>query len=267
VTVELPDESASRYLLGAMTEEERDAFETRMLGDPELSELVAAAEADLLDAYVRGELDAEQRRIVQQHLLATDAQRARLDSAVALNAALEPRRRSHWWWTVPIAAALAVVVLVALLQQRRPAPSSESRPVIARVTTAPPTPPTPVPSDTGGKVIVKEPVVVTLVLASSMTRGERAEATLTLPANADTVRLVMGLEPGDDEYPSYGVLVQTVDGSEIAKRDRLASKKGVLQIDLPARSLGAGEYEVLVEGFPSGGAAEPLGDWPFVVRP
>ena len=117
---EQADHTATRYLLGVMSEDQRDAFELRILSDPDLSEIVADAESDLLDAYVRGELSDEERRLVREHLLVTDAQQARLENARALQGRLQHSERhpARWWWALAAAAAVAAIALFTFLPRR-----------------------------------------------------------------------------------------------------------------------------------------------------
>ena len=49
-----------RYLLGELTKAERAELKARIAGDDALFEQVSELEEDLIDAYVRGELDYPQ---------------------------------------------------------------------------------------------------------------------------------------------------------------------------------------------------------------
>ena len=55
------DERLAGYLLGRLTEEEQESVEQFYFGGEENLDLLAAAEDDLIDSYVRGELDARER--------------------------------------------------------------------------------------------------------------------------------------------------------------------------------------------------------------
>lgn len=73
------------YLLGAMNEARRDEFEERLFLDEDLSFAVEAAEKDLIDEYLRGELDFEEKRKFESNFLITDSRRDKLRVAEVLN--------------------------------------------------------------------------------------------------------------------------------------------------------------------------------------
>ncbi|HJY33685.1 MAG TPA: hypothetical protein VJ260_02475, partial [Vicinamibacterales bacterium] len=51
-----------KYLLGTLTEEEQVQVEDRAFADGDYMSALETAEADLIDAYVRGELSQSDRR-------------------------------------------------------------------------------------------------------------------------------------------------------------------------------------------------------------
>lgn len=72
------------YLLGALPEREQQQLEQKyMVDDTEFEELLAA-EDDLLDAYVRGELSSTQRKQFETHFLVSPRRQKRLEFARAL---------------------------------------------------------------------------------------------------------------------------------------------------------------------------------------
>jgi hypothetical protein len=77
-----------RYLLHQMPEEERAALAEQWFTAPEFHEELEQTEAELLDAYVRGELAVEERRQVEAYLLGSESQRSKLVFARALRVAL-----------------------------------------------------------------------------------------------------------------------------------------------------------------------------------
>ena len=267
------EQTAVRYLLGRMEEGERTAFEMRYLGDPALSEAVAAVESELLDDYLAGALPAEEREAFERNLLTTREQKNRLASAQALRAAFaRSRPRPERKWTnAAIAAGLGGILATALLLS---SPSRDDRPAKQpEVASAPaaeappasgvgPPPPVTVP----GAASVGERTMVTIVLSAVMTRGGDGSAATTLAGDEETVRIVVGLQPGDDEFARYGVLLQTASGEPILEiADVPLADDRSLTIDVAAKRLPAGDYEVLVDGHPSSGTAEPLGVWPFAI--
>jgi len=82
-----PDaQSTRRYLLGKLAEADRDRLETRLLSDAAAYEQVLAAEEELIDEYVDGELSAADRRAFEERLLTVERIRARVGFARSLRA-------------------------------------------------------------------------------------------------------------------------------------------------------------------------------------
>jgi anti-sigma factor RsiW len=73
-----------RYHLGELSPGERDAVEDRYFADDAFHEQVLAAEEELIDSYVRGELSAEQSKHFESWFLQADDRRERLEFAKAL---------------------------------------------------------------------------------------------------------------------------------------------------------------------------------------
>src|ERR1039457_904643 len=72
-----------RYFLGDLPKEERARLEDRYLVDVELFEELLAAENDLIDAYVRGELTEAETQQFEMEYLKSPERRDRLDFARA----------------------------------------------------------------------------------------------------------------------------------------------------------------------------------------
>ena len=68
------DEVLKQYLLGKMSDEERERIERRYLADKEFLDQLLAIEDDLVDEYVRGELSASEREQFERKLGATPDQ-------------------------------------------------------------------------------------------------------------------------------------------------------------------------------------------------
>jgi hypothetical protein len=67
-----------RYILGELSEPERQLFETAYFNDDAFFNRFLAAKDELLDLYSRNELDPDKRRRVQQHFGSTSPRRQRL---------------------------------------------------------------------------------------------------------------------------------------------------------------------------------------------
>ncbi|MEO7649360.1 MAG: hypothetical protein ABIZ80_02755 [Bryobacteraceae bacterium] len=64
----LDEDDLVRYLLGEVTKAERSAFKNSIAGDDALFERVHDLEEDLVDAYIRGELDFPQSQPEERKL-------------------------------------------------------------------------------------------------------------------------------------------------------------------------------------------------------
>jgi anti-sigma factor RsiW len=79
------EETARAYLLGELPEGEARAFEERALADAGLRDEVHAAEKDLIDEYVRGELSPPERGRFERLFLASERRRQSVAFAQAFN--------------------------------------------------------------------------------------------------------------------------------------------------------------------------------------
>jgi hypothetical protein len=73
------EENSERYLLGELSDAERERFEESYFADDALFEQLQAVKDDLLDAYARGELDGEKRKRFAAHFLASAPNRRQLE--------------------------------------------------------------------------------------------------------------------------------------------------------------------------------------------
>src|SRR5215467_513664 len=120
------------YLLGNLSEKAQVQVEDRAFADPGYLAAVEAAEADLIDAYVRGELSPPDRRQFERLFLASEQRRQKVEFAKALArvaAETQPTRAlpasrptgwqalfqlmSGWSPAIQFAAAMAAIILVA----------------------------------------------------------------------------------------------------------------------------------------------------------
>lgn len=84
-----------KYLLGTLSEESRQGVEERLMTEEAFLEELTLAEGELIEDYVDGRLDDEERACFEQHFLSTDERHAQLRFARALGryatAAVEAR--------------------------------------------------------------------------------------------------------------------------------------------------------------------------------
>lgn len=98
-----------RYLLGTLSDAERDELETRYFSEAALLELLLATENELIEDYTDGRLSADERRNFEQYYLRTPEKRSRVNLVnqlrkSAFELAAESRRgderkqsRASWW--------------------------------------------------------------------------------------------------------------------------------------------------------------------------
>jgi anti-sigma factor RsiW len=282
-----------RYLLGQMDEDEQARIEERYVADPEFHQEVRAAERDLIDRYVYGELpnpkefetkflSSPQRR--QKVEFARALRQSLAESAVAGESAVADRERglslaellrsftsSAGGWQ--LAAATAVILFIGgwlLVSWRDQTPTSQvaqtppGQPAQGSPGAASPVPGPEVPAPSRPEV---PPIrVVTFVLLPSLTRNSDETPTLTIAQDVD-VRLQLSLEPGD--YDTYRVVIRTADGDEIWRQDGLktvrASSGEALVITLPGARFSDQDYTIRVGGVSAGGGVEETAGYYFRV--
>jgi hypothetical protein len=81
----------TRFLLGGMTEAERERLEAEYFADDDAFQEMLEAEDDLIDAYARGELSPSERRQFEQRFLNSSEGRERMQFARAFAAATVPQ--------------------------------------------------------------------------------------------------------------------------------------------------------------------------------
>jgi hypothetical protein len=288
------DRRLTRYLLGESDAQEQEAIELKILDDPAFHEELRAAERDLIDRYVHGELaDAA---AFERQFLSSPKRRERVEFALALKrsldqapvaaaAATSPRPTSRWKrllstfdLSIPVwqlaAASFIVFVGAALLLlawQRQNTPREPSRVVQEQPTPEPiAPPPAPVPNEPsrGSSAPAVAPRFATLVLTPTLTRSA-SDPTPALTLDGDVqVRLELHLESAD--YPRYRARVRTADGVDVSNQDRLQADRTsagpVVVLTMPPGLLAPGDYTVRVSGIAADGEADEVASYYFKVQ-
>ena len=294
-----------QYLLGNLSEEEQVRIEDRAFADAEYLGALEAAEADLIDAYVRGELSPSERLEFERRFLTSSHRRSKVEfardlvrvtneSKAAQNALLE-RRPPAWLslsnlfrgWNpaLQFAGVLAVLISVAgaswllvenrAIRSRVAALETERRNLetrqeqLRRQLTE--------EQDRTGKLAadlqkppsVSAPLVASLVLLPGLARAETGRAQLALNPSAQLAHIEIVLEPRDD-YPRYSSEIRTRSGEEVLIRGNLRRRRSaagdVVSFDVPTNALDAGEYELTLKGVAGDGRAQDLGYYYFRVQ-
>ena len=283
------------YLLAELPESERLELAARYFGDDELFERLEAAEADLIDDYVSGELSSEERRLFEQSLKVFPGRTDRVTFARALrrvppeNAAVDdssgergsPARRSGAIWG--IAAAILLAAAGVLWTARRTAAYEEElrrlradrdrlaqqhRDLSARL------------QELRGRMAVldrnptldpSDPLsrVVSFLLTAGLQREATGGNTLRIPADAAIVRLRLPIEI--EPSARYRARIQRADGKELLRRTGLRPNRtpqgSVILLEVGAQALSEGDHVVLLEDV-SGSDPVPVEEYFFrVARP
>jgi hypothetical protein len=224
------------YLSGKMPEAERDAFETRLLAEQDLSDAVAMLEYELLDELAAGTLREDERRTVADWAQGSEARRRR----VAVSGLLRQRkiaqsRRPGWKAAgfLLMAASLAVAVVLVVWRQEsalhRPNGGQSTSQTVQTASAAP----APVRPDT-------------ILLVAERLRGTE-EAPVVYRLHRDTPLRVQVIVPPSSEDQSYSLKISRVgDRQFVLERDKVTPTVvgGLRFVDVlfPANALDAGSY-------------------------
>lgn len=247
-----------RYFLGDLPQGVRVRLEDRYLVDVELFEELLAAENDLIDAYVRGELTEAETQQFEMEYLKSPERRDRLDFARALSQVsalgdetLTSQRGSLWkkiWAALSIrhgipqwVLAAAVVVIVAsgswllVLNKRlrdglehaqagQAELRREENALRQQIAESKGTPKDQVHENQQGSDVAKlEPPMgleMTLRLTPGIARSTGIPPkTLDLSPPISQVRLQLMLDRGD--YQTYEAVLLTADGKELSREREL----------------------------------------------
>jgi TolA-binding protein len=101
------------------------------------------------------------------------------------------------------------------------------------------------------------------------TRGGSSRPKLTLPTEARLVRLQLGLEAGD-EYKSYRVQLNSQTTPAVWSQSNLSARAArggqVVVLNLPAKLLTTGQYELALTGITNDGRTEAVAYYNFDVQ-
>jgi TonB family protein len=166
-----------QYLSGAMTPQERHAFEKKVLADPFLAEALEGAE-QLSAAEFREDVEALNKQILEvEHEVAAASASKKAAATPAFKRAkvhkIESSRVTAFSWTVRLAAGLVIVLVSAYLiwQVAQPAEKQEA---LAMEESASPPPPASLPDTSLYKDEAGEPVVAETIVDAKPEKTDRA---------------------------------------------------------------------------------------------
>jgi hypothetical protein len=261
-----------RFLLGELDQREQAEVEDRYFADTSRFERLLAVEDDLVDAYVRGELPRARAQALEHRASRVASLRRKIQIARGLQSYVEehgPAKHlfSHtFWWRPAVWSAAALLMLAVTLTMWwfRAGPSRQAAPQHAesqpsgetreqRPLAPPPTP-------------QKPDVIVAFALTASSVRAPGESNTLQFPADASLVRL--RLEHEGAGYRRYRVVIQTVEGRDVWRRQDLEparSGTASVVVDVPASRLPADDYILTLSGV-SRGSFEEAASFSFRVK-
>ena len=267
-----PHEEIREYLLGRFAPEDAAIVEERLLTDEAFYQELLILEDELVDQYLADELTDSDKRSFEGHFLiplerreklrfARNLQkyvsRARAENSARAASAVEPEstmtpvspvvpKKTFWppTWKRPIlsyslaAAAVLVVAFAAL--------------VIVKELNTPPS--------GAANVLAVE-------LVPGQSRGEGEIKQFTVTADTNTVQLQLRI-PKDVDYQTYRAILQTTDGREISRQDRLQldpTSSGRVNCPIPANLLKPSEYDLKLSGINQQGDYEDIARYYFRV--
>jgi len=285
-----PDEALlRRYLLGGASQEEEDAVERHLFEDAGGLERIESAEADLLDACARGELDAAESARVRKLLGRGPAGRERLAFAAELVHAADglsdtqplpgplslpappqrpaARRPRRFGLAAGIAATLAVAVCGAWHVHQG---------ATARRMAVNAHPPAAVPSRPGTGVPAHPPASVrpaletaSFVLSLATQRGGEALRPFRVGPAIRRIELRLALDEGEEGYRTYRATVRGAAHRTVRVAEGLVPRGSAsgpeIVLGIPAAELPPGRYDVAVQGERKGGEYENVAFTEFVV--
>jgi hypothetical protein len=295
VTPENREMRLTRYLLGRMAPEEQERLEDEYAADPDLHDQLRAIERDLIDRYVRGELQEPEE--FEKVFLASPSRRQKVAFARALmrSFAQAPpvagdvgdRRDDGSWWMWPrrvfrtaplgwrLAAATMILIVggwLALNWEGSDVDQLAGRPPIS----LPPEDPTlEVPSSgvqSGPSAPSVQPSpaplppasIATFVLVPTLTRSAADTPTLVVEGSAD-VRLELHFEAGD--YDRYQAVLRTPEGEEVARANELkpapGSSRDAVVMTVPGSAFNDLDFIVILNGVTGGGEVEEVASYYF----
>jgi hypothetical protein len=289
-----------QYLMGELSEQERNDLEEKYFNDNELFGELLDAEDQIIDDYHRGKLSLSERERVEQHFLALPERRREVKLAILFAQYLAERRasgppapnpapgarslinlplfgplfawlrapRSIPGWTL-VAAALTLtlggvwVVMNTSRSQIQPAPGPAKQGEQANRARI----------EAELAILQTRPVpakgAISFTLARGASRGQEEIKKIT--PGPETTVIEFTLDAGAENYASYQASLQKAynesDGILIKQLEvkTTAAGKSVM-VRLPATMLDTDDYQIKLEGISPQGAAYIIGKYLFQVR-
>jgi hypothetical protein len=295
-----------RYLLGDLSESDREKLEKQFLAGNEGEEALIAAENDLMDSYVRGELPSEQRKRFEERFLGAIEKREHLavagmlmDPAVRQKIATAPMQSPapSWWESLALlvsprglamklavastALAIAATALLGVqnwrLRTELARIHSDQAQMEQQLST--------LRQQLGqnlaaakGSNVESNPAVVTaqlepprFLLTAGLSRKPGSGSNqLAVPPQSRSIVLMLDL--GQDRYARYDVALETVEGTRIRSFEGLKSQPGkngrrIVALTVPSHLLTRGDYVVTLAARGADGNPQTIDSYSLSVAP
>lgn len=261
------DGAIRRFLLAQLSREERSAFESALLANPQLEQRARLLEIELIDDYAADRLRTNERAAFQQKFLVTAARQKKLEVSAAMQRSLAglpsprtdsaPNLRFPWprlAWRIAF-SILAVAILLASVMVIRREPQIVKRIIPKRLRPAAVVTPTPEPAHhaTGSSepdVHRDEPPTLPAHEASPQTIVVRADSSAdNAPVisltniTAKTVRLELMIERS--ESATFSIVVTNSNGEVVHNVPEIyVEQADRIDFDVQVERLKAGDYQV-----------------------
>ena len=277
-----------KYLLGDLSEQEQVVVEDRAFADPAYLGALEGVEADLIDAYVRGELPQAGRRKFERRFLTSPQRRNKVEFARALAAVAAeskpvsfrlPERPSVWQAlrnlfqashpALRFAAGFAALMVAAgaswlamqsvSMRSRLAELEAQSREMQVRdqalrqqLSEEQARAASLAAQSQKPSGEAQQPsLLASLVFLPGLSRAGTSVQQLVLNSTAQLVHIEIQLEPRD-EFPRFRAELRTRGGEDVLTRSNVPMRRinsgNSVTFDLPANALPPGEYELALKG-------------------
>lgn len=267
----LDERTLVEYLLGRLPEPDRTHIDERLFTDEALEEELMATADDLIHAYLKGVLSAEDRGHFETHFLAVPRHQQRLAFVRDLGLAVEqvnledgrkttgriPGAVPIWEQLWPAAAALVLLLAAMLFVLTRPVGNQRHAGTALdppRSPTLPAVRPEPTPSAAPPQVAVPQGSTVRVV---RLPLQAGAPVRVALSESTRLVQVEVAVPEGP---PSYDAVLRGLDGTDAWRTESLPPPTSGRRLifSVPAEVFRVDSYTLRVEGEPLRDATPPV---------
>jgi hypothetical protein len=250
------------YLLGRLSENERELFEEKIFADPAFFERVRMTEEELLEDHVFEVLPPEEAERVSDRLMRTPEQIQRWQITAALKkysdrggkpdvgTPVPVIQATHSSWKWALAASVLVAALIGIWVIRA---TSLQRQVASL--------------NTSGQTVQSDLALELPALRLRSEPQENTEPRLNVPKNVTVVQIRLPVEVSS--YSRYHTtLIREPDSTLFTLNDRQlvdSDNRKFLVVRVPADALVPGQYRLSVKGVTADARVDDLGSYNFTV--